>query len=155
MTQTIADILTLERTQLGAQCTSKKRLIEHISHFLSEHIEDTTADDIYDNLIAREKLGSTGIGEGIAIPHSRLRQCEDTLGALFLLEDPIDFDSIDRQPVDLVFVLLVPEEATEQHLQTLSMLASHFQNADFRQALRNSADTQALYDAATHFEVPA
>lgn len=155
MTQTIADILTLERTQLGAHCTSKKRLIEHISNFLSDHIEDTTADDIYDNLIAREKLGSTGIGEGIAIPHSRLRQCDDTVGALFLLDEAIDFDAIDRKPVDLVFVLLVPEEATEQHLQTLSMLAGHFNNAEFRQALRNTNDTQSLYDVATHFEVPA
>ncbi len=155
MTQTIADILTLERTQLGAHCTSKKRLLEHISDFLSDQFEDASADDIYDKLIAREKLGSTGIGEGIAIPHSRLRQCDGTLGALFLLDEAIDFDAIDRNPVDLIFVLLVPEEATEQHLKTLSMLAGHFNQPEFRNTLRNSTDTQSLYDNAIRFTLPA
>lgn len=140
---------------MGAHCTSKKRLLEHISDFLSGQLEDTTADDIYDKLITREKLGSTGIGEGIAIPHSRLRQCEDTLGALFLLDEAIDFDAIDRNPVDLIFVLLVPEEATEQHLQTLSMLAGQFNQAEFRRALRNSTDTQSLYNNAIHFSSTA
>ncbi len=137
---------------MGAQCTSKKRLIEHVSTFLADQFEDTQADDIFEKLIAREKLGSTGIGEGIAIPHSRLAQCEDTLGALFLLETPIDFDSVDRKPVDLVFVLLVPEEATEQHLQTLSMLAEKFNQPDFRDALRSASDTNTLYDTAIHYQ---
>jgi len=155
MTQTIADILTLERTQLGAHCTSKKRLLEHVSDFLSGHIADTTADEIYDNLITREKLGSTGIGEGIAIPHSRLRQCVNTVGALFLLDEAIDFDAIDRQPVDLIFVLLVPEEATEEHLKTLSMLATLFNDPNFRSTLRHANDTQNLYDLAIQFKVPA
>ena len=155
MTQTVSDILTIERTQQGAHCTSKKRLLEYVSHFLTQHIEDTSADDIYDRLIAREKLGSTGIGEGIAIPHSRLRQCEDTIGALFLLDEPVDYDSIDRQPVDLVFVLLVPEEATEQHLKTLSMLAELFNTPEFRDQLRNSSDTKSLYNNAISFKVHA
>ena len=136
---------------MGAHCTSKKRLIEHVATFLADQFEDTQADDIYEKLITREKLGSTGIGEGIALPHSRLPQCEDTLGALFLLDEPIDFDSIDRKPVDLVFVLLVPEEATEQHLQTLSMLAEKFNQAEFRDTLRNASDTDSLYDAAINY----
>ena len=134
---------------MGAQCSSKKRLIQFISSFLSEQIEDSQADDIYERLIAREKLGSTGIGEGIAIPHSRLAECDDTFGALFVLENPIDFDSIDRKPVDIVFVLLVPAEATEQHLQTLSMLAEKFNNEDFRQSLRDAKSTEDLFQIAT------
>jgi len=127
----------------------KKRLIEHISGFLADAIEDAQADDIFDRLIAREKLGSTGIGEGIAIPHSRLRECQDTIGALFVLQEPVDFDSIDRKPVDIVFVLLVPEEATEQHLKTLGMLAEKFNQADFRQHLREASSSEELYQFAT------
>ncbi len=151
MTPSISEILTLERTQLGAQCSSKKRVIEYVANFLADKIPDAQADDLYEHLIAREKLGSTGIGEGIAIPHSRLSECEDTLGALFVLEKPIDFDAIDRVPVDIVFVLLVPTEATEQHLQTLSMLAQKFSQQSFRDSLRQANDSDELYQLAiTH-----
>lgn len=149
MTSSISNILTPQRTLMGAQCSSKKRLLEFISNFLCEQIEDSQADDIYERLIAREKLGSTAIGEGIAIPHSRLSECTDTLGALFVLQDPIDFDSIDRKPVDIVFVLLVPAEATEQHLQTLSMLAQKFNEEDFRQSLRSAQSSEELFKLAT------
>lgn len=149
MSSSISQILTPERTQLGAQCTSKKRVIEHISSFLADKIEDSQSDEIYERLIAREKLGSTGIGEGIAIPHSRLQECEDTLGAVFVLDKPVDFDSIDRKPVDIVFVLLVPEEATEQHLQTLSMLAQKFNDEDFRDQLRQATSDNDLYQRIT------
>lgn len=149
MSSSISQILTPERTQLGAQCTSKKRVIEHISSFLADKIEDSQSDEIYERLIAREKLGSTGIGEGIAIPHSRLQECEDTLGAVFVLDKPVDFDSIDRKPVDIVFVLLVPEEATEQHLQTLSMLAQKFNDEDFRDQLRQATSDDDLYQRIT------
>ena len=145
MSSSISQILTLERTQLGAQCTSKKRVLEHISSFLADNIDDSQADEIYARLIAREKLGSTGIGEGIAIPHSRLQECEGTLGALFVLDEAVDFDSIDRKPVDIVFVLLVPEEATEQHLQTLSMLAQKFNDEGFRDQLRQATSNEDLY----------
>lgn len=148
MSSSISQILIPQRTQMGAQCTSKKRLLEYISNFLSDKIEDAQSDDIFDRLIAREKLGSTGIGEGIAIPHSRLRECNETIGALFVLTDPVDFDSIDRKPVDIVFVLLVPEEATEQHLQTLKMLAEKFNQEDFRNRLRQAQSDDDLYQQA-------
>ncbi len=149
MTTSISDILTLERTQLGAQCSSKKRLIQHVADFLADKIIDAQSDDIYERLINREKLGSTGIGEGIAIPHSRLSECDDTLGALFVIESPVDFDAIDRSPVDIVFVLLVPAEATEQHLQTLSMLAQKFNQKSFRDRLRQATSTNELFQIAT------
>lgn len=148
MSSSISNILTLERTQLGAHCRSKKKLIQHISQFLASNIEDAQADDIYERLIAREKLGSTGIGEGIAIPHSRLEECEGTLGALFVIDEPIDFDAIDHQPVDIVFVLLVPLEATEQHLQTLSMLAEKFSQETYRKQLRSAKNQNELYQLA-------
>lgn len=148
MTSSISNILRLERTQMGAHCSSKKKLIQHISQFLASNIEDAQADDIYERLIAREKLGSTGIGEGIAIPHSRLEECDDTIGALFTLDEAIDFDSIDKKPVDIVFVLLVPAEATEQHLQTLSMLAQKFSQESFREQLRSAQSQDELFQLA-------
>ena len=93
-------------------------------------------------------MGSTGIGEGIAIPHCRLKQCDKTFGVLLQLEHPIDFDAIDQQPVDLIFALLVPEEATDEHLKTLSMLAQKLSQADYREALRNSPDSKNLFQRA-------
>ncbi len=149
MTPSITNILTLERTQLGTQCSSKKRVIEYAANFLADKIPDANADDLYEHLIAREKLGSTGIGEGIAIPHSRLSECDDTLGALFILENPVDFDAIDRVPVDIIFVLLVPTQATDQHLQTLSMLAQKFSQASFRDCLRKANSSEELFKLAT------
>jgi len=113
----IEDILTPERTLIDAPVSSKKKLLEYLAGFIAEQLSDSSADDIYERLLSRERLGSTGIGEGIAIPHCRLKQCDQAMGVLLRLMEPVDYDAIDRQPVDLVFALLVPEEATEQHLR--------------------------------------
>jgi len=141
----IGDILTPERTLMDVQVTSKKKLLEFLAGFIAEQLGEASPDDIFDRLLGRERLGSTGIGEGIAIPHCRLRQCEEAIGVLMRLEEPVDFDAIDRKPVDLVFALLVPEEATEQHLQILAMLARNFSEAEYRDALRNAPDANRLY----------
>ena len=148
MNSAIDSILTQERTLKSAQLSSKKKVLEYLGSFIAEHISDSSADEIYERLLNRERMGSTGIGEGIAIPHCRLKQCDKTFGVLLQLEHPIDFDAIDRQPVDLIFALLVPEEATDEHLKTLSMLAQKLSQADYRDALRNSADSQNLYQRA-------
>lgn len=144
----IGDILTPERTLIDVQVTSKKKLLEFLAGFIAEQLGEASPDDIFDRLLGRERLGSTGIGEGIAIPHCRLRECEEAIGILMRLEEPVDFDAIDRKPVDLVFALLVPEEATEQHLQILAMLARNFSEADYREALRNAPDASRLYQRA-------
>lgn len=148
MNTAIDSILTLERTIKGAQVSSKKKVLEYLGSFIADHISESSADDIYERLLNRERIGSTGIGEGIAIPHCRLKQCEKTFGVLLHLEKPIDFDSIDQQPVDLIFALLVPEEATDEHLQTLSMLAQKLSLPDYRAALRNAPNAQHLYQRA-------
>lgn len=148
MNSAIHSILTLERTVKGAPASSKKKVLEYLGSFIADHIPESSADDIYERLLNRERMGSTGIGEGIAIPHCRLKQCNKTFGVLLHLEEPIDFDSIDQQPVDLVFALLVPEEATDEHLKTLSMLAQKLSQADYRDALRNSPDSENLYQRA-------
>lgn len=144
----IDSILTAERTIKSAPASSKKKVLEYLSSFIADHIPESSADDIYERLLNRERMGSTGIGEGIAIPHCRLKQCEKTFGVLLQLEHAIDFDAIDQQPVDLIFALLVPEEATDEHLKTLSMLAQKLSQSDYREALRNSPDSQNLYKRA-------
>lgn len=149
MSQNIRDILTPERTLHGAPATSKKRILEFLGNLLSLHIAHSTSEDIYEKLLSRERLGSTGIGEGIAIPHCRLRQCESSVAALVKLEEPIDFDAIDQKPVDLIFVMLVPEEANEEHLQTLSMIAEKFSSDNFRRGVRNAKDASEMFQAAT------
>ena len=140
----IDHILTPERTFAGVQGGSKKRVLELIGKLVAQHA-NLDPDAIYENLIARERLGSTGFGNGIAIPHCRLEDCHQAIGALLQLDGKIDFDALDGQPVDLIFVLLVPQEATEQHLQILKMLAGKLDNAELRDALRAAPDADALY----------
>ncbi len=148
MNPVINSILTQERTIKSAPVTSKKKVLEFLGSFIANHIPESSADDIYERLLNRERMGSTGIGEGIAIPHCRLKQCDKTFAVLLQLEQAIDFDAIDKQPVDLIFALLVPEEATDEHLKTLSMLAQKLSQADYREALRSSPDSQSLYQRA-------
>lgn len=144
----IDHILTPQRTFAGVQGGSKKRMLELIGKMIAQH-SHLDPDSIYQNLIAREKLGSTGFGNGIAIPHCRLEDCHKPVGALFQLQSKIDFDALDGEPVDLIFVLLVPSEATEQHLQILKMLAEKLDQASLREALREADDAEALYRIMT------
>lgn len=148
MSSGIGDILSVEFTEIDVSVSSKKKLLEYLGQHISRQLPASTADDIFERLLNRERLGSTGIGEGIAIPHCRLPSCDKAFGVLLRLEQAIDYDAIDRQPVDLVFALLVPEEATDEHLQVLSMLARNFSEAEFRQALRNAPDSNQLYQRA-------
>lgn len=144
----IDQILTPELTFTNVPGVSKKRVLEQIGKLIAQHT-NLDPDTIYESLINREKLGSTGFGNGIAIPHCRLEQCTQAIGALLQLDHKIDFDALDGEPVDLVFVLLVPHEATEQHLQILKMLAEKLDQADLREALRQAPDAQQLYQVMT------
>lgn len=145
----IAQILAPERTLCHIEGVSKKRALEILANTIAESEPMLDADDVFRRLIAREKLGSTGIGHGIAIPHSRIPGCDRTLGALITLKAPIDFDAMDNEPVDVMFAMLVPEESDDQHLQTLAALASALNNPDYRQALRSAESPQVLFDVAT------
>ena len=147
----IRDILTEERTLLGIRGTSKKRILEFLSRFIAEQVDTLEDSDIFTRLIARERLGSTGIGEGVAIPHCRIPGSTETVGAMVVLHDPIDFDAADKKPVDIIFVLLVPEEANDQHLETLKELACRFKQPTFRDKLRNSEDQKQLFDAMVDY----
>ena len=109
-------ILSPDLTFCNIQGVSKKRLLETSAELIAEKVTSVDANQIYNALIAREQLGSTGLGNGIAIPHCRVPKCESTIGCLIKLEKPIDFDAIDGKPVDLLFYLLVPENTIEGHL---------------------------------------
>jgi PTS system nitrogen regulatory IIA component len=146
--QPLSHILTPGRTVCNATVVSKKRLLETIAGIISEDQPALTYDEVLEHLIAREKLGSTGLGQGIAIPHCRASNCDQPLGSLLTLQNPIDFDAPDDQPVDLLFVLLVPEEAHQQHLDILADIARLFSQAEFCQRLRAALDHRALYDIA-------
>jgi PTS system nitrogen regulatory IIA component len=144
----ISDILTPERTFANLKCASKKRTLESISHWIGDQMSEFDGKDLFNALINREKLGSTGFGDGIAIPHCRLGSCTQVTGALIRLAKAVDFDAIDAQPVDLLFVLLVPLEATDEHLQILATLAGSFGQPEFRELLRKATDAEAMYKIA-------
>lgn len=145
----IKTIITPGRTLCGIEGVSKKRALEILANTIAEDVPAIDADDLFRRLIARERLGSTGIGHGIAIPHCRVSNCEGTIGALITLKEPIDFDAIDSEPVDVLFTMLVPENAHGEHLQTLASLASMLNDAEFRDRLRAADSDQALFDVAT------
>ena len=122
---------------------SKKRVFERAAEAMGAAL-NLSSDNIYRALLAREKLGSTAIGKGIAIPHCRINECAEAAGCLVTLQDPIDFGSIDGRDVDVIFVLLVPEEATQAHLNLLAVLARSFSNADLRNRVRQTLDPEEL-----------
>ena len=122
---------------------SKKRVFERAAEAMGAAL-NLRSENIYRALLAREKLGSTAIGEGIAIPHCRINECSEAAGCLVTLREPIDYGSADGQDVDVIFVLLVPEEATEAHLKLLAALARSFSNAEVRDRVRQTQDPEAL-----------
>ena len=144
----LSQILTPERTVCHAHGPSKKRLFETIAELVCVNEPLLHYDSILNHLITREKLGSTGLGQGTAIPHCRVGNCTQPLGALLSLEKPIPFDAPDDQPVDLLFVLLVPEEARQQHLDILANIARLFNQQQFCERLRAARDSSTLYEVA-------
>ncbi len=140
----IANLLSVDDIVLDLDASSKKRVFEQAGLLFENH-RGLASSAIYDALFAREKIGSTGLGLGIAIPHGRIKGLKTALGAFFRLSAPVQFDAPDGLPVSLVFVLLVPEAATEHHLQLLSELAQMFSNKTFREQLSAVPDAAAAH----------
>jgi PTS system nitrogen regulatory IIA component len=141
----LENILTPCRSLVNVPGGSKKRVLEQIANLVARELPDLDGQDIFESLIAREKLGSTGFGNGIAIPHCRLPGCNAPISALLRLDAAVDFDAIDGAPVDLLFVLLVPEAATDEHLELLRQIASMLDRSDVRERLRQAQSNDALY----------
>ncbi len=146
----IDSIISPALTRCAVAGSSKKRVLEYVANLVSGHLSFLDENTLFNNLICRERLGSTGIGQGIAIPHCRLEHCDRVIGALITLKEKIPFDSIDNQPVDLLFVLIVPQEATSTHLDLLSQLAQKFNNPAYCQTLRNCKTDAELFQAAVN-----
>jgi nitrogen PTS system EIIA component len=140
----IAHLLPLSNVLIDLEASSKKRVFEQVG-LLFENNHGIARSTVFDSLFARERLGSTGLGHGIAIPHGRVKGLEQALGAFIRLKVPVQFDAPDGRPVHLLFVLLVPEQANETHLQLLSELAQMFSDDAFREGLINGPDPDAVH----------
>ena len=145
----ISPLLANENIVLDLDASSKKRVFEHVG-LLFENNQGIASSAVFESLFAREKLGSTGLGQGIAIPHGRIKGLKGATGAFLRLAAPVPFDSPDGRPVSLLFVLLVPEQATEQHLQILSELAEKFSDPTCREGLSNAASAEEIRQLLTH-----
>ncbi len=148
----ITDLLLPERVSCCKDVGSKKRLLEHLSTLLAGNSPELDRQDIFDALVNREKLGSTGLGKGVAIPHGRLASLKNPICAFVKLATPVDFDAADGQAVDLVFALLVPEDSTEEHLQVLSTIAEIFSNNGVCMALRQCDTDSCLLQQLCQWE---
>lgn len=143
---TLQSILPPERTLTAVPGGSKKRVLEFFSTFIAQNTPSLDSQEVFSRLIGRERLGSTGIGNGVAIPHARSPHCKTPIAGFLKLQEPIDFDAIDGEPVDLLFVLLVPEQADETHLSLLAEVANIMNDADTRTQLRKSESQHELYE---------
>ena len=141
----LENILTPGRSLVDVPGGSKKRVLQETATLIAREVPELEMEDVFEKLVAREKLGSTGFGNGIAIPHCRLAGCTAPVSALLHLDAAIDYDAIDGEPVDLLFVLLVPEAATDAHLELLRQIASMLDREDVRRRLRDADSNEALY----------
>lgn len=140
----ISRLLTPSDVLVDLSVTSKKRLFEQAG-LLFENNHGIERGKVFDSLFARERLGSTGLGEGVAIPHGRIKGLKEAIGAIVRLAEPVGFDAPDGKPVNLLVFLLVPENATEEHLEILSELAELLSDASIRDDLMRQPDPAQIH----------
>ena len=149
----LVDIISPDRVRSNVQAKSKKRALETISDVIASNADISMgANDIFDSLIARERLGTTAIGHGIAIPHGRVKESTKTIGAFVQLKDGIDCDATDNEAVKLLFAVLVPEKTNEEHLELLARLAKMFKNSELRDKLFAAEDNETLYELLVEWD---
>lgn len=148
----LSELLRLENTHCSVQCSSKKRALEIISELAAPELGLPTQ-DVFEILLTREKMGTTAIGCGIAIPHAKLENSVP-MAALFLqLEHGIDFEAVDNQPVDLLFALFIPEKECKAHHEILSLIAQHLSDKNICRKLRNATTDEELYKILTDNDI--
>jgi len=148
----IQQLLSLQRVVPAVSASSKKRLIEQLSTLLGEGEPEVDTQAAFQSMIDRERLGSTGIGDGVALPHGRLKGLKKAVGAFVTLEQEMDYDALDRKPVRMAFALLVPDNATQEHLQLLRELAIIFSNKVVRERLLHAKTAEEMYRTLTDQE---
>ncbi|MDH5483857.1 MAG: PTS IIA-like nitrogen regulatory protein PtsN [Gammaproteobacteria bacterium] len=141
----IKQLIAPERVICLSEISSKKRILEQLAKLLGTGAIGYDPAEIFNRLIERERLGSTGLGHGVALPHGRMGSEQKTIGAFIKLDRPIDFDSPDGQPADLLFALLVPEHHTDEHLQILASLAGMFSDPGFCNSIRQCGSDEELF----------
>ena len=146
----LSDLLSTSAVKVLGGCSSKKRLFHDLGA-IADSCYGLDAQTVIEALIDREALGPTGVGHGIALPHARLAGIDRVRGIFLRIEKPLNFDSVDRQPVDLVFALLAPEEAGVEHLKALALVSRTLRNPDIVAKLRANADPATLYAILTEY----
>ena len=148
----ITDLITVERINCEAHAMSKQHALELLSELLTTGLPSLSAGELFASLLEREQLGSTGLGHGVAIPHGRLKDCPVAVGAFLQLTQGVDFGATDRQPVDLLIGLIVPDHFTDEHLEILSLLASLFSDKEMRGELRSATTAGGAFKQLTHWQ---
>jgi PTS system nitrogen regulatory IIA component len=148
----LTDMITVERITCGATAVSKQRSLDLLSELLATGLPSLSAGEIVTNLIEREDLCSTGLARGVAIPHSRLKGCTRATGAFLKLEQGVDFNTADRQPVDMLFAFIVPEHHIEEHLEILALLAHLFSDRELCAQLRRCTQASGVFELLTQWQ---
>ena len=144
----ISEILTPDRILVPVRATSKKQALQELARHAAQ-VTGLPERKIFDVLLERERLGTTGVGRGIAIPHGKLDELDGLCGVFAILDQPIDFDSVDDQPVDLLFLLLAPESAGAEHLKALARISRLMRNAGLCERLRGISNPDELFKQLT------
>jgi len=141
----ICQLLSPDATLICTQISSKKKVLEKISEIIAK-TTDATEKTIFESLIAREKLGTTALGNGVAIPHGRVANCDKVTAVFLLLESAIDYDAPDKQAVDIIFAIIVPDEAHEEHLRHLAFIAEILSQQKILTKIRHAHSDEALFE---------
>lgn len=139
------EILTPSRVVVDVISSSKKSALEQLARGASQGVPELTPAQAFDSLVERERLGSTALGQGIAIPHGRIPHLKSMVGAFMRVSNGVEFDSIDGEPVDLFFALFVPSDTNEKHLEALSQLAALFSDIELVAQLRKEPSTDKIH----------
>jgi len=143
----LVEALNVDLISVNAMVSSAKKLLEEMAHLLTRALDDEVREkDIYHQLLEREKLGNTGIGNGVALPHSRCEFANTAVVAIISLEQAVDYDSIDKQAVDLAFGLLVPKDASQEHLNLLANIARLMSDPNKKSELSKAESAQSIAD---------
>jgi PTS system nitrogen regulatory IIA component len=144
----LTDLLTPDAVIASLRVNGKKQALQELSDRAAV-VSGLPAREIFDSILQRERLGPTGVGDGVAIPHGKLAKCRRIFGVFARLERPIDFEALDGLPVDLIFLLIAPESAGADHLKALATIARKLRNASFAAQLRATRDASAIYSMMT------